>query len=88
MNWRTKYAPPKKITTKNEGPIYGQLRVNPDLPLDSKLILEIPESNKTFFDFDRYTQIASEKKSLLNLHLNRIMNKADMLQPSVERSLI
>jgi len=57
----SKYAPPKKITTKKQGAIYDQLRENPDLPLDSKLILEIPESNRTFYDIDRYAQIASDK---------------------------
>ncbi|REE01788.1 hypothetical protein [Marinoscillum furvescens] len=60
-----KYAPPKKITTKKQGAIYDQLRANPDLPLDSKLILEIPESNKSFYDIERYTQIASEKGVLI-----------------------
>lgn len=45
-----KYALPKKITTKKQGAIYDQLKANPDLPLDSKLILEIPESNRSFFD--------------------------------------
>ncbi len=37
-----KYAPPKKITTMKQGAIYDELGKNPDLPLDSKLILEVP----------------------------------------------
>ena len=56
-----KYAPPKKITTKKEGLIYDQLRANPDLPMDAKLILEIPEANRSFVDIDRYTRLAQEK---------------------------
>lgn len=58
---KRKYAPPKKITTKKEGELYDRLRENPDLPLDATLILEIPESNRSFFDIDRYTRLAQEK---------------------------
>ncbi|MFN6090323.1 MAG: hypothetical protein ACK47E_16380 [Cyclobacteriaceae bacterium] len=53
-----KYAPPRTIKTKKPG--YDNLFDKP-LPSDAKLILEIPESNKTFFDIDRYTNIAKEK---------------------------
>ena len=57
---RNKYAPPKKITTKKEGEIYDLIR-NKELPMDSKLILEIPESNKKFYKIEEYIKIAKEK---------------------------
>ena len=57
---RNKYAPPKKITTKKEGEIYDLIR-NKELPMDSKLILEIPESNKKFDKIKEYIKIAKEK---------------------------
>lgn len=57
---RNKYAPPKKITTKKEGEIYDLIR-NKELPMDSKLILEIPESNKKNDKIEEYIKIAKEK---------------------------
>ena len=56
-----KYAPPKIITTMKQGAIYDQLRKNPQLPSDAKLILEVPESNLTFSDLQRYKDIAKAK---------------------------
>lgn len=53
-----KYAPPRIIKSKKPG--YDNLFDKP-LPSDAKLILEIPESNKTFFDIDRYISIAEKK---------------------------
>ncbi|RED94072.1 hypothetical protein [Marinoscillum furvescens] len=53
-----KYAPPRVI--KSQKPGYESL-FDQAIPNDAKLILEIPESNRSFFDIDRYTQIASEK---------------------------
>jgi len=53
-----KYAPPKIIKSKKIG--YEGL-YNKELPIDSKLILEIPESNKTFKEIDKYIKIAKEK---------------------------
>ncbi len=53
-----KYAPPRIIKSKKPG--YEELFDKP-LPSDSKLILEIPESNKTFYDIERYERIAADK---------------------------
>ena len=53
-----KYAPPRVIKSKKPG--YEEL-FNKPLPSNSKLILEIPESNKTFYDIERYEQIAADK---------------------------
>lgn len=64
---KTKYAPPRTITTKKQGAIYDQLRANPELPLDSKLILEIPESNANFSGLVKYRKIAEEKGIILRL---------------------
>ncbi len=64
---KTKYAPPRTITTKKQGAIYDQLRTNPELPLDSKLILEIPESNANFSGLAKYRKIAEEKGIILRL---------------------
>ena len=58
---KRKYAPPKKITTKKQGAIYDQLRENPDLPMDAKLVLEIPEANKSFYDIEKYIKLAESK---------------------------
>ena len=49
------------ITTMKQGAIYDQLRKNPQLPSDAKLILEVPESNLTFSDLQRYKDIAKAK---------------------------
>jgi hypothetical protein len=57
---KTKYAPPRKITTKKQGAIYDDIR-NTDLPMDGNLILEVPESNRYFTDIQRYEQIAKDK---------------------------
>lgn len=53
-----KYAPPRTIKSKKPG--YENL-FNKPLPSDAKLILEIPESNRTFFDIERYISIAEKK---------------------------
>jgi hypothetical protein len=53
-----KYAPPRIIKSKKPG--YEKLYDKP-LPADATLILEIPESNRTFYDIDRYTQLAKDK---------------------------
>jgi hypothetical protein len=53
-----KYAPPRIIKSKKPG--YEKLYDKP-LPKDAILVLEIPESNRTFYDIDRYTQIAKNK---------------------------
>ena len=53
-----KYVPPRTIKAKKPG--YENL-FNKPLPSDAKLILEIPESNRAFYDIDRYTQIAKDK---------------------------
>lgn len=57
---KNKYAPPKKITTKKDGEIYDLIR-NKELSMDSKLILEIPESNKNIRELEIYKKIAKEK---------------------------
>ena len=57
---KTKYAPPKTISTKKKGFIYDLLRKSPDLPNDAKMILEIPESNKNFSEIEEYKKIANK----------------------------
>jgi hypothetical protein len=53
-----KYAPPRIIKSKKPG--YEKL-FNKSLPEDATLILEIPESNRVFYDIGRYMQLAKEK---------------------------
>ena len=53
-----KYSPPKIIKSKKPG--YDVI-FNKSLPTDSKLILEIPDSNLSFFDLKRYKEMALEK---------------------------
>lgn len=60
-----KYAPPKKISTMKQGAIYDQLSQNPDLPLDVKLIPEVPESNLSLFDLQLYKDIATGKRIII-----------------------
>jgi hypothetical protein len=53
-----KYAPPRTIKSKKPG--YNKL-YDTELPKGATLILEIPESNRNFYDIDRYKQIAEKK---------------------------
>lgn len=55
---KVKYAPPRTI--KSQKPGYESI-YNQPIPNDAKLILEIPELNKTFSDIERYKQIALNK---------------------------
>ena len=49
-----------ELQARASGEIYDLIR-NKELPMDSKLILEIPESNKKFDKIEEYIKIAKEK---------------------------